>query len=85
MVPEVKIREAVSQLGGMIRQARIARGMTVDQLSQECELSHNTIENVEGGAVCTRFDTLLRLCSQLRLDPDGISNLITGVQGPSSL
>jgi transcriptional regulator with XRE-family HTH domain len=64
--------ELLQQLGGRIRQARKARGLTQAELAEVADLSTHFISMVEHGEVSPSLPTLARLAAALNLSLSSI-------------
>ncbi len=52
-------------LGRVIRQMRLAKGISIRGLADICGLSPSTVQNIENGAFSPRLDIVLRILSEL--------------------
>ena len=67
MSVESLVNEMPSTVGRRVREARTARGLTLDQLAERSGVSRRMIINVEGGAANASIATLLRLATGLQI------------------
>jgi transcriptional regulator with XRE-family HTH domain len=67
MSVESLVDEMPSAVGRRVREARTARGLTLDQLAERSRVSRRMIINVEGGTANASIATLLRLATALQI------------------
>ena len=67
---------AAEKIGGRIREARHALGITIEDLSALAEIDAATLGKLERGAQSPSVETLVRVASALEVDP---GQLLTGI------
>lgn len=65
MPVDARLDEIPVAVGRRVREARIARGLTLDQLAERSGVSRRMIVNVEAGSSSASITTLLRLATAL--------------------
>ena len=56
-------------MGRRIRQARIQRGMTQEELSEQTGMSTSFVGHIERGSRKASLETFVKLCAALQTDP----------------
>lgn len=56
-------------IGERVRDARLALGISMDDLSELAEVSLTSVGKIERGVQCPTAETLVRLASALEIDP----------------
>jgi PAS domain S-box-containing protein len=69
-------------IGAKLRQFRIAKGMTLDQLAEASKVSRGTIHRIELQRVSPRMETLVDLCAALG---SSLSAFFSSLDGPGAL
>lgn len=54
--------------GEKVKNARILRGLTQDELATKCKLGLRTIQRIEGNEVKSRFYTVKIICDELNIE-----------------
>lgn len=67
---------AAQAIGDRIRDARLAQGITMDDLAELSEMSLTSIGKIERGAQSPTAETLVRIATALNIDA---GSLITGI------
>lgn len=65
---EAKRNRRDAGFGSRIRQLRLERGLTLQQLAKRCELAASTISKVEQNQISPTYENVLRLADGLRVD-----------------
>ena len=55
----------LSELGGRLAEARLARNLTQSQLAAQAGVSKNTVQRLESGSVATQLSGFIRVCRVL--------------------
>lgn len=58
------------KLGLRLKNARMKQNLTQQQLAERCNLSNVYISGIECGSAKTSLETLVKLCSVLKVTPD---------------
>lgn len=82
MSVEVLVEQVPEAVGRRVREARVSRGWTLDQLAEHSGVSRRMIVNVEAGASNASIATLLRLATSLKV---GLADLVAESQRGQSL
>lgn len=82
MSVEVLVEQVPEAVGRRVREARVSRGWTLDQLAEHSGVSRRMIVNVEAGASNASIATLLRLATSLQV---GLADLVAESQRGQSL
>jgi putative transcriptional regulator len=75
---ETRAQEIIASVGGRIRKARTAAGMTQEALASRAEVSISTLSKIETGTSIPTLDVFCRISLVLDQTPD----LLTGWRGP---
>lgn len=67
MATDAQLEGLSTAVGMRVREARLRRGLTLDQLAERSGVSRRMIINVEGGSANASITTLLRLSSALQV------------------
>jgi transcriptional regulator with XRE-family HTH domain len=70
------------QAGVAVRKLRLAKGWTLQELSEKCGVPLSTLSKLELGQSSLTYDKILRICSALDIDP-GLSILKQASVTPS--
>ena len=62
------------EIGKLIREKRLAKKLTVDELSDECNLERSNISRIEGGRVNTSIYILNKIAKALDLSLEEFFN-----------
>lgn len=62
-------QDLLRDLGHNLKQARIHRGMTLEQAGEELGMSASSLSRIEGGKSEPKYLTLMAMCSLYRVDP----------------
>jgi transcriptional regulator with XRE-family HTH domain len=65
---EIKRSRRDTGFGSRIRQLRLQRGLTLQQLAKGCELAASTISKVEQNQISPTYENVLRLADGLQVD-----------------
>ena len=60
------------RIGNNLYRIRKAAGLTQAEVAERAELSDRTYADIERGSVAMRVDSLLKICSALRITPNEI-------------
>lgn len=71
---ELSELEVLEEIGGRIRNLRIQKNMTQEELAKKSGISFTTLNRIENGED-TKFSTLVRILIQLGLD-DNLDHLV---------
>ena len=82
MSVDVLVEQVPEAVGRRVREARVSRGWTLDQLAEHSGVSRRMIVNVEAGASNASIATLLRLATSLQV---GLADLVAESQRGQSL
>lgn len=69
MTRPIPAGELEERLGAAFRAARLAAGVTLDEMARRLDCSVNTVRWHEGGARMLRADNLIRAASIIGCDP----------------
>jgi transcriptional regulator with XRE-family HTH domain len=64
------------ELGKAIREARVQRKMSIQDLHYEARISLPALTNIEHGRIYTRLDTLLKICQVLQVKPSTLFGVV---------
>ena len=59
-------------IGENLYKVRKAKGLTQAEVAEMAELSDRTYADIERGSVTMRVDSLLKICTALRITPDEV-------------
>lgn len=59
-------------IGNKLFNVRKAKGLTQAEVAEKADLSDRTYADIERGSVTMRVDSLLKICSALKITPDDI-------------
>ncbi len=59
-------------IGNNLYKVRKSRGLTQVEVAEKAELSDRTYADIERGSVTMRVDSLLKICTALRITPNDI-------------
>lgn len=59
-----------SKFGMRLREARLARGMTMERLAEKLDLSYNYLSDMERGTKFPSVETLIRIVATLDISAD---------------
>ena len=65
----MQVAELKKQVGGLIKEARKAKGLTQKELGEKLSVSRVTINGYEAGAQNLTLDTLQKIADALELQP----------------
>lgn len=61
----------------MLKEYRIKRGYTLEQLAEECEISWRNLQRIENGKYNqAKFETIKRIINKLKIDDKDIIKFI---------
>ncbi|MEE0699844.1 MAG: helix-turn-helix transcriptional regulator [Bacilli bacterium] len=61
----------------MLREYRIKRGYTLEELAEECEISWRNLQRIENGKYMkAKFETIVKIINKLKIDDKDIIKLI---------
>lgn len=61
----------------MLKEYRIRRGYTLEQLAEECEISWRNLQRIENGSYNkARFDTIKKIINKLKFEDKDIVKFI---------
>ena len=60
----------------MIREYRIKRGLTQEQLAELLDISTRHLQRIEANFYCTRIDMLVKIINVLNISDEDIINLL---------
>lgn len=69
-LPKIKYSNDVYEVGGKIREAREAAGLTQEQLAERSNISGNAISRYETGESEMRIGTLFKIADGLGISPE---------------
>lgn len=72
MVNKVSNSEVGKVLGANIKRVRKNRLLTVDQLSEQCDITEGHLRNIESGYRMPSVPVLIELCNALKISPQEI-------------
>ena len=61
------VRERREAFGGVVREARLARGLSQEALAERCGLDRKSISRMETGAFSPRLDNVFNLAAALEI------------------
>ena len=61
----------------MIKEARAAKGFTVEEVAEKIGKSVRTVNQIEAGDRSTRFPTFIAICNALEVTPDYFLGIFT--------
>lgn len=64
------------ELGKAIRDARVQKRMSIQDLHYEARISLPALTNIEQGRIYTRLDTLLKICQVLQVKPSALFGVV---------
>lgn len=59
-------------IGENLYKVRKAKGLTQAEVAEKADLSDRTYADIERGSVTMRVDSLLKICTALRITPDEV-------------
>lgn len=79
-MPKIKYSNDVYEVGGKIREAREATGLTQEQLAERSNISGNAISRYETGESEMRIGTLFKIADGLGISPEELmpGRFVTG-------
>ncbi|MBP5136604.1 MAG: helix-turn-helix transcriptional regulator [Paludibacteraceae bacterium] len=63
----MKYDEELTKVVGKLKQVRIQKGLTVQELAYRCDMERSNVSRIEAGKTNITFKTLCTLCNALDL------------------
>lgn len=70
MINKVNKNEAGPVIGERVKQVRTSRNLTLEQLSEQCEITEGHLRNIESGNRFPSVPVLIDLCNALKVSSD---------------
>lgn len=72
MVNKVSNSEIGKVLGEKVKQTRKSRCLTIDQLSEQCDITEGHLRNIESGYRMPSVPVLIDICNALKISPQDV-------------
>lgn len=84
LVPRRMNEELATRIGSAAREARTQLGLTQAEVAEKLGLAHMVYSRLERGKMLPSVQTLLRMCSVLRISSDELLGLADAEEGTKS-